>query len=51
MLMGSLMVIIGDSLSRSLMSTGEIPQGLFIIDWSAVFYYLLKRREHDEGNY
>ena len=40
------MVIIGDSLSRSLMSTGEIPTGCcFIVDWSAYFIYLLKKGE------
>ena len=44
MLMGSLMVIIGDSLSRSLMSTGEIPTGIILsLIGVPYFIYLLKK--------
>ena len=42
--MGSLMVIIGDSLSRSLMSTGEIPTGIILsLIGVPYFIYLLKK--------
>ena len=47
MLMGSLsMVIIGDSLSRSLMSTGEIPTGIILsLIGVPVFYLSIKKGE------